>query len=170
MPYALIFGGVTLALVGAWLIAIRQLALTQTQLSVLKPMALRGGAAAPFFDSDWTEADSGGDRHEGKISGLVDHPCPCQWEYTVASLETNFPARPNKQQIAAATQQSPLPEAPGSRCGEGCVQVMTDSWQGWVLMQNKKTGAFRIFSHTFAQYHCEKPTPPCDPPPDDNPT
>jgi hypothetical protein len=117
------------------------------------------GLAADFGPfRRWKLVEQGGNTKRGNTGGR-DH-CPCQKEYTVATIQVNFPARPNAAQIAAATANPPAPDNRVWPCNGNCVNVMTHVWHCWYLMLDNQNGTFLLNSHTMAQFHCKLPTDP----------
>ncbi|MCA1605293.1 MAG: hypothetical protein LC775_07455 [Acidobacteria bacterium] len=121
----------------------------------------------PFFR--WEFVEKGGNTNQGVVGGFGN--CPCQKDYTVATIQTNFAARPNAAQIAAATANPPAPANAVWPCKDQCINVMTHVWNGWFLLVDNQTGQFLLNSHTYAQWHCklsndpdvEKPPKETDP-------
>jgi hypothetical protein len=119
----------------------------------------------PF--GQWKHIASGGNTKAGVTGGFGN--CPCQKQYTVATIQVVFPARPNAAQIAAATFNKPAPDKLVVHCEDNCVSVMTHIWHGWVLLQDTVTGQFLLNNETFAQFHCKKPNDPdVEKPPKEN--
>lgn len=106
----------------------------------------------------WKEVARGGNTKPGVHAGHGN--CPCEKQYTVATIQINFPARPNAAQIAAATINPPAPDKVGVVCKGECIPVMTHVWHGWVLLLDTLTGRFLLNNETFAQYHCKLPNDP----------
>lgn len=132
-------------------------------LEATAPFLIRAGfpfglvaQAGPF--RRWTEQARGGNTKRGVTGGFGN--CPCQKQYTVATIQVNFPARPNAAQIAAATANPPAPDNLLVPCKGNCVNVMTHIWHGWVLLLDNQTGNFLLNNHTFAQWHCKLPNDP----------
>lgn len=108
---------------------------------------------------EWVLVDKGGNNNGGDLDGFGE--CPCQHDYTVATLQVRFPARPNAAQIAAITFNPPAADTTYvQECVADCVNVMTHIWHGWNLFKNNATGRFLLNVNTFAQFHCKKPNDP----------
>ena len=120
------------------------------------PFGLELLQAGPFLR--YKEIARGGNTKRGKTGGFGN--CPCQMQYTVATIQVRFPARPNAAQIAGAIANPPAPDRLLVPCAGICIHVMTHTWTGWVLLQDLQTGQFLLNNHTFAQWHCKLPNDP----------
>src|SRR4051812_15643384 len=124
------------------------------------PYLIAGGAPAPVVGHltgllGWDVIDQGGDLGDGVIGG-IGH-CPCQHEYTVATTMVPLAAKPNAAQIPGLLAY-PLAAAAEWKCPEDCIQVMTHTWQCWLLETDGAT--WQLACSTLAQYHCKKPDDP----------
>ena len=131
------------------------------------------GAADPTFApfelrqqgaklGDWWMVAQGGDTSPGTIDNLG--ACPCEHTYTVATTTfvLNVWPNPNPNPIAGFPWNAPPRKLPYAfeKCSGNCVQVCTKVWRGWMVVQNRTTGAIHLDISTFAQYHCKTPTDP----------
>ena len=113
----------------------------------------------PLLDGlQWIVIATGGNTKPGNTGNFGS--CPCQSEYTVATVQTPLNAWPNPAALNNCAQNLPPPQPAEIPCQKDCVQVMTHIWHGWMVVQNAKTGALILNCDTFAQYHCKKPNDP----------
>jgi len=107
---------------------------------------------------EWKVIDSGGNTKPGVFGNHGS--CPCERGYTVNTVQTPVAAWPNPALVNNCASNPPAADAPEWECAEDCVQVMTNIWSGWDVVQNTKTGQIIFNCCTFAQYHCKKPNDP----------
>jgi hypothetical protein len=159
------------ALLAAFGIQRRRRGQVERRLAVLAPYLVRAGVPAEEVASlallgPWQPVETGGDVSSGNFDGAG--LCPCQHEYTVASVLVPLPGgRPAKAAIPGLLNFAP-PRAPDWTCPDDCIQVMTHRWRGWQLQTDGQ--AWQIWCWQFAQYHCKKPDDPArDAPPIEGP-
>jgi hypothetical protein len=141
----------------------RQVRVLRVLFGLAAPSALHAGlpisqVAPGLKQPRWKVVKIGPGPHEGKMGGLGN--CPCQSDYTVATIQTPFAAMPNAAQIAAATANPPPVDVKAFPCPDGCVNVLTHVWHTWLVVQNLNNNTFVVNSSTFGQFHCKKPTDP----------